>query len=206
MQRLIGGFKRFQQQYFGDDKRLYESMKEGQPAKILMIACCDSRVDPAILTDCNPGDLFIVRNVANLVPPCENGGDYHGTSAALEYAVNDLKVENIIVMGHANCGGIKALWNDDGTTTSQFIQPWVSIAQSAKDEVAVTHAEHDTAAKLVACEQAAILVSLKNLLSFPFIKDRVEKGNLNLYGWYFDMRLGELFSYCPTQNLFVIVE
>ncbi|MCL4143568.1 UNVERIFIED_CONTAM: hypothetical protein GTU68_013186 [Idotea baltica] len=171
MHRLIGGFKRFQQQYFGDDKRLYESMKDGQPAKILMIACCDSRVDPAILTDCNPGDLFIVRNVANLVPPCEQAGHYHGTSAALEYAVNELKVENIIVMGHANCGGIKALWNDDDSTTSQFIKPWVSIAQSAKEDVAEMHADQDVAGQLAACEQAALLVSLKTFIKLsPSLK------------------------------------
>jgi carbonic anhydrase len=205
-EKLIGGFKRFQQQYFGDDKRLYASMKEGQPAKTLMVACCDSRVDPAILTDCDPGDLFIVRNVANLVPPCENAGHYHGTSAALEFAVNYLQVENIIVMGHANCGGIQALWNDDGTTASQFIHPWVSIAQAAKDKVQASHKGLEISQQLTACEQAAILVSLDNLLSFSCIKERVAQGNLSLHGWYFDVRVGELLSYRSEQDQFIAVD
>jgi len=204
--KLIGGFKRFQQQYFGDDRRLYASMKEGQPAKTLMIACCDSRVDPAILMDCDPGDLFIVRNVANSVPPWESAGHYHVTSAALEFAVNHLQVEKIIVMGHANCGGIQALWHDDGTTASQFIHPWDSIAQAAKDKVKVSHAEHETGEQLTACEQAAILVSLDNLLSFACIKERVEQGNLSLHGWFFDVLIGELFSYHPERDQFLAVD
>jgi carbonic anhydrase len=171
-----------------------------------MIACCDSRVDPAILMDCDPGDLFIVRNVDNLVPPWESVGHYHGTSAALEFAVNHLQVENIIVMGHANCGGIQALWHDDGTTASQFIHPWVSIAQAAKDKVKVRHAEHGTGERLTACEQAAILVSLDNLLSFAYIKERVEQGNLSLHGWFFDVRIGELISYRPGRDQFLAVD
>lgn len=206
VKKLIVGFKRFQKQYFGDDKRLYARMKEGQPAKTLMIACCDSRVDPAILTDCDPGDLFIVRNVANLVPPFESAGHYHGTSAALEFAVNQLQVENIIVMGHTNCSGIKALWLDDETATSQFIHPWVSIAQAAKDKVKISHAEQKASEQLSACEQAAVLVSLKNLLSFSFIKQRVKQGDLTLHGWYFDVSIGELFSYRPQQDQFIAVE
>jgi len=204
-EKLLEGFKRFQQEYFGDDSRLYASMKEGQPAKTLMVACCDSRVDPAILTDCDPGDLFIVRNVANLVPPCENDGHYHGTSAALEFAVNSLNVENIIVMGHANCGGIQALWQDDGSATSQFIQPWVSIAQPAKDKIKAQYNDHSPTEQLAACEQAAILVSLENLLSFPCIKERVERGTLSLHGWYFDVRAGNLLSYQPEHDKFISV-
>ena len=205
-QALLAGFKRFQQLYFEDDSRLYAKMKEGQPAKTLMVACCDSRVDPAILTDCNPGDLFIIRNVANLVPPCEQDGHYHGTSAALEFAVNSLNVENIIVMGHSNCGGINALWEDNGSTTSQFIQPWVSIAQRAKDRVKLQCGDQTPEQQLTACEQASILVSLENLLSFSAIKQRVEQGTLSLHGWYFDVRVGELQSYQPETGNFITVD
>jgi len=202
-QKLLAGFKRFQQQYFEGDCQLYASMKDGQPAKTLMIACCDSRVDPAILTDCDPGDLFIVRNVANLVPPCENAGHYHGTSAALEFAVNSLNVENIIVMGHANCGGIQALWQDDGSMSSQFIQPWVSIAERAKEKVKTQCCEQSPEQQLTACEQAAILVSLENLLSFTCIRERIEQGTLSLHGWYFDVRVGELQIYQPERDEFI---
>ena len=204
-ENLLAGFKRFQKEYFEGDNRLYATMKNGQPAKTLMIACCDSRVDPAILTGCNPGDLFIVRNVANLVPPCENDGHYHGTSAALEFAVNSLNVENIIVMGHANCGGINALWEDAGDKSSQFIQPWVSIAQRAKDKVQLECNNLSRGQQLTACEQEAILVSLENLLSFPCIKERVERGVISLHGWYFDIKDGKLLTYQPEKKKFIAV-
>lgn len=203
--KLIQGFKRFQQQYFGDDKHLYQSMKDGQPAKTLMIACCDSRVDPAILTSCDPGDLFIVRNVANLVPPCESGGHYHGTSAALEYAVNGLEVENIIIMGHATCGGIKALWEDDGTTRSQFIHAWVSIATTAKEWVLKTLANASYEEQIRACEQRAIIQSLSNLMTFDCIRQRVQDGKLSIHGWYFSIADGDLLAFEASSGAFVSV-
>ncbi len=199
---LLEGFKRFKQTYFGDDKKLYASMKEGQPAKTLMVACCDSRVDPAILTDCDPGDIFTVRNVANLVPPCEEDQHHHGTSSAIEYAVTALKVESIIVMGHANCGGIKGLWESEDLNDSQFIHRWVSIAQEAKEWVKVNHATESNAIQLKACEQRAILVSLQNLMGFDFVRERVEAGSLRLHGWYFDLAAGELLCYNPESNKF----
>ncbi|PHS69745.1 MAG: carbonic anhydrase [Methylophaga sp.] len=200
--KLLEGFKRFQQQYFGDDHRLFDSFQDGQPAKTLMVACCDSRVDPAILTDCDPGDLFIIRNVANLVPPREEAGHYHGTSAALEFAVNNLEVENIIVMGHANCGGIKALWDNDDNSQSKYIQEWVNIAKSAKQSVKEEFADAPREQQIKACEQASILVSLDNLLSFPWIRERLEQGNLSLHGWYFDISAGELLRFNPVSGLF----
>lgn len=204
-EKLFDGFQRFKKQYFGNDSDLYDSMKNGQPAKTMMVACCDSRVDPAILTDCDPGDLFTVRNVANLVPPCEDDGHYHGTSSALEYAVNHLEVENIIVMGHANCGGIKALWDDDGSSQSQFINSWVSIAKPAKDRVKQNLPTASDQVQLKTCEQQAILVSLENLLSFPCIRKRVVEGTLSLHGWYFDIPEGELLSYSPESSEFEVV-
>ncbi len=204
--KLLDGFKRFQKEYFGDDNQLYASMKDGQPAKTLMISCCDSRVDPAILTDCDPGDLFIVRNVANLVPPCDDDGHHHGTSAALEFAVNNLEVENIIIMGHASCGGIKALWEDDGSQNSKFIHSWVSIAQSAKNWVKdkLTTAEPDV--QLKACEQRAILESLANLMTFSCVQSGVEEGTLSLHGWYFDISAGELLCYNSETGAFEALE
>ncbi|WP_438970355.1 carbonic anhydrase [Methylophaga sp.] len=202
--KFIEGFKRFKTTYFGDDKKLYASMKEGQPAKILMIACCDSRVDPAILTDCDPGDLFTIRNVANLVPPCEEDQHHHGTSSAIEFAVKGLGVESIIVMGHANCGGIKALWESEDLNDSQFIHRWVSIAQEAKEWVKVKHASESNALKLKACEQRSVLVSLQNLMGFDFVRERVEVGSLKIHGWYFDLAAGELLCYNPDTDQFQV--
>jgi len=205
-EKLLDGYKRFKKQYFGDDSRLYKSMKDGQPAKTLMVACCDSRVDPAILTDCNPGDLFTIRNVANLVPPSENDGSYHGTSAALEFAVNSLEVENIIVMGHAGCGGIKALWEDDGSAQSQFIHSWVSIAASAKKWVQDKIPTGSVEDQIKACEQRAILESLANLMTFSCIKERTEKGVLSLHGWYFDIPTGDLLCFNSETGAFEVVQ
>ncbi len=203
-QKLIAGFKRFQQQYFGDDRQLYDSMISGQPAKTMMVACCDSRVDPAILTDCDPGDLFIVRNVANLVPPSELDGHHHGTSAALEFATIDLEVENIIIMGHANCGGIKALWNDaeTGQAQSEFIHHWVSIAKPAKDWVINKISSSSVEEKIKACEQRAILESLANLMTFSCVREKVELGTLSIHGWYFDIPTGELLYFNPQTGAF----
>jgi carbonic anhydrase len=200
--KLLEGFQRFKNNYFGDDNKLYASMKEGQPTKILMVACCDSRVDPAILTDCDPGDIFTVRNVANLVPPCEEDQHYHGTSSAIEFAVKGLGVESIVVMGHANCGGIKGLWESESLDDSQFIHRWVSIAQEAKEWVKVNHAGDSHAAQLKACEQRSILVSLKNLMGFDFVRERVEKGSVKIHGWYFDLAAGELFCYNAEKDQF----
>ncbi|NQY27768.1 MAG: carbonic anhydrase [Piscirickettsiaceae bacterium] len=204
--KLLEGFQRFKQQYFGDDSRLYASMEKGQPAKTLMVACCDSRVDPAILTDCDPGDLFTVRNVANLIPPCEQDHNHHGTSAALEFAVNGLEVENIIIMGHANCGGIKALWEESNDAQTQFIQPWVSIAQPAKDWVKNKLSTSSVDVQIKACEQRAILESLANLMTFDFISDRVKQGILSIHGWYFDISTGELLSFNPKTGAFEVIE
>jgi carbonic anhydrase len=135
---LVTGFRHFQSAYYGARRELVDRLAQhGQAPKVMVVACCDSRVDPAIVTDCDPGDLFVVRNVANLVPPFETGGGYHGTSAALEFAVRCLHVEHVIVMGHARCGGIRALLGDirfdDGA--GQFITPWMSIVQEARREV-----------------------------------------------------------------------
>ncbi|MFW5451021.1 MAG: carbonic anhydrase [Methylophagaceae bacterium] len=205
--KLLEGFTRFKRQYFGNDSRLYDSMANSQPAKTLMVACCDSRVDPAILTDCDPGDLFTVRNVANLIPPCEHAGGYHGTSAALEFAVNNLEVENIIVMGHASCGGIKALWQDDGKASSstEFIQPWVSIAEPAKKWVKQKLSNSTEEVQIKACEQRAILESLANLMTFPCVRERVEQGKVSLHGWYFDITAGDLLCFNPSTGAFEAV-
>jgi carbonic anhydrase len=200
--KLLEGFQRFKQNYFGGENKLYSTMKEGQPAKILMVACCDSRVDPAILTDCDPGDIFTVRNVANLVPPCEDDQHHHGTSSAIECAVKGLGVESIIVMGHANCGGIKGLWDSENLDDSQFIHRWVSIAQQAKEWVKVNHANDERAIQLRACEQRGVLVSLKNLMGFDFVRERVENGSLKIHGWYFDLQAGELLCYNPDSDKF----
>jgi carbonic anhydrase len=201
--RFIAGFKRFRQQYFDPHEQRFAPLQQGQSPKVLLIGCSDSRVDPAMLTGCVPGELFVVRNVANLVPPCEHDTHHHGVSAALEYAVCALEVEHIIVLGHSGCGGISALMEGvrDGLST-EYIGPWVRIAERAREQVLKDLAGKDLAVQVRACEQAAILVSLENLLSFHWISDRVESGALLLHGWYFDIGVGQLLSYAPDKGSF----
>jgi len=161
-------------------------------------------VDPAILTDSAPGDMFVIRNVANLIPPYETGGRYHGTSAAVEFAVCNLKVDNIVVLGHSHCGGITALLdgygeNDEG---EGYIAPWMRIAAPARDEVLRRWPDASREFKQRACERAGVRVSLTNLMTFPFIRQRIEAGSLNLYGWYYDLENGELMQYDPDKDRF----
>jgi carbonic anhydrase len=203
IQQLIDGFRQFQQDYFEDDQALFSALSQGQNPSTLVIACSDSRVDPAIVMNAKPGDLFVVRNVANLVPPYEKGGGYHGVSAALEFGVCGLQVKNIIVMGHRQCGGIKALIEGvPGSIDTEFIRPWVSIAKPALDRVIGVHPEVEPTSMLCECELEAIKVSLENLMSFHFIRTGVEQGTLTLHGWYFDIEKGSMSVFDPASNAF----
>jgi len=144
-----------------------------------------------------------VRNVANLVPPYETGGGVHGVSSALEFAVRSLEVEHVIVMGHAHCGGISALMKGaQATPDAEFLGPWMRIARHARDEVLSQMAEEPFEAQVKALEQAAILVSLRNLDTFPWIRERVEAGRLQLHGWYFDLVHGALWGYSADRGRF----
>ncbi len=205
IKKLFQGFQRFRQRYFEQDRELFDQLRRGQAPKTLVIACSDSRVDPALLTGAEPGDLFVIRNVANLVPPCESGGKFHGTSAALEFAICNLGVENIIVLGHAYCGGIRALLDGYGEHAGEgegFIAPWVHMATSARDRVLAQWPEASKDFQQRACERAAIAVSLEHLMSFNFVRQRVESGQLRIYGWYFDIDNGELLQYDPEKGRF----
>lgn len=203
--QLIDGFARFRGNHFSADSALYRNLVEqGQTPKFLIVGCCDSRVDPALIFDCAPGDLFVIRNVANLVPPAEDRVGHHGTTAALEYGVRNLGVEHIVVLGHAQCGGISNLLGSAGLANpDSFIDDWMSLVESARASV---HADLSGAPKEVqqrACEQRAILVSLQNLQTFPWITERVAQGTLTLHGWYFDIEQGTLLGYDSGQQKFV---
>ncbi|MBN1403414.1 MAG: carbonic anhydrase [Opitutales bacterium] len=204
IERFISGFRQFQKDYFGARTAHYERLKDGQNPRTMLIGCSDSRVDPTLLTNSQPGDLFTVRNIANLVPPCERDLGKHGVSAALEYAVCELEVEDIVVMGHSNCGGIQSLMRGDCLPDSDsFIKRWMSIAAPALKQVREELKGKDEQLLRRALEQAAILLSIENLHSFPFIEKRMKEGKLSLHGWYFDMNDGHLLEYDYEQRLFV---
>ena len=198
IQKLIEGYKRFYQKYFLSNTRLYEELdKVGQSPKTLVIACSDSRVDPSIISDADPGDIFVIRNVANLVPPYEKDDKgFHGVSAALEFAARILQVENIVILGHSKCAGVQTLLHPESVEDSDFIGHWVDIGQSAKEKACQqigTYEPHDFLQH--ACEKEVILLSLKNLMTFPWIQERVEAGSLTLHGWYFRISDGCLQQY-----------
>ena len=203
--RFIAGFRRFQKSWFCRDHNLFENLVEEQSPKALVIACSDSRVDPALLLDCNPGDLFVVRNVANLVPPYEaHTTTQHGVSAALEFAVRSLKVEDIIILGHARCGGIKTLLSGAAgiKDNTEFLSRWVSIAAPAQERVQESCPHCSEQELHRACEQESILVSLENLMTFPWLRERVERGELSLHGWFFDLEKGELLGWDAATKTF----
>lgn len=202
---LIAGYRRFYTKYFTSGNELYQQLAtEGQSPKTLVIACCDSRVDPSIVMDAGPGDLFVVRNVANLVPPCEfDHTTYHGVSSALEFAVCMLNVENIIVMGHSKCAGIQALSCADTLKNTDFIGKWVSISMAAREKCCESGVKSEELQATL--EKESIILSLGNLLTFPWIKEKVEANTLKLHGWYFCIEEGALSQYNPESNLFEAV-
>ncbi|VAW98701.1 Carbonic anhydrase, beta class [hydrothermal vent metagenome] len=192
-EKLVNGYSRFRNGYYKKNRKRLEQLAEQQTPSVAMVSCCDSRVEPSILFDVEPGDIFVIRNVANLVPPFETNGTYHGTSAALEFAVTGLSVKQIVVLGHANCGGIRALMEKEETIKPKgFVDGWMQIAAPAREEV-LARTELDTLQKKTdVCEKSAIGYSLQNLMTYPWIRSRVESGKLDLVGCYYDLRSGEL--------------
>ena len=193
---FIAGFKRFHQQYFDTQEQRCAPPSQGQKPKVLVIGCSSSLCDPGNIARCVPGELFIVRNVANLAHSGERDSQHRVVITALDYAVSQLEVEHIIMLGHSGCGGIGALMR--GITNGRpenFIAMWVKTAERTRNLAKKSNPGKAPDKKCRACEQPAIAASLENLLSFPWISKRVESGSLLLHGWYFDINVGRLFSY-----------
>lgn len=204
IEKFIGGFARFQQQYLSQPAALAR-LRAGQHPHSLVIGCCDSRVDPALLTGCDPGEMFVVRNVANLVPPCTPDAP-PGVSSAIEFAVCGLEVARIIVLGHARCGGIRALMSPARLTgETDFVTRWMRIAEPVRREVLREFRHQHEDAQCRAAELASILHSLDNLLTYPWIRRRVDAGTLALHGWYFDLGSGTLLAYSPRAQEFLSI-
>lgn len=193
--KLVAGFKKFRESTFIREGSIYSRLNEGQNPKTLIIGCSDSRVDPAIIWNANPGEIFVVRNVANLVPPFDaSKSGLHGVSAAIEFAVVDLKVENIIILGHRLCGGIRALVSNEVRGDS-FLGPWLQIAKPAKDSVIRKNPEADLDTLCRHCELESITTSIQNLRSFPFVQQAIQNREMGILGIYFDIEKGELSEY-----------
>ena len=189
MDDLIEGYHRFRAGTWASQRARFDELsRSGQQPRVMLIACSDSRADPQMIFDVAPGELFVVRNVANLIPPYGPDSKYHGTSSALEFGVRVLKVEHLVVMGHAMCGGIHALLHGAPEEASDFVANWVKLAERAK--LRALHFPPDKRQDY--CERESVRLSLENLMTFPWVRDPVEAGRLKLHGCFFDIRSGVL--------------
>ena len=200
---LTQGYRSFLGERLPAERKRYEDLAKGQNPDVLLIGCCDSRVAPEVIFDCGPGEIFTIRNVANIVPPYEEGGGYHGTSSAIEFAVIGLKVGHIVVLGHATCGGIKAhATNADPLSEGNFIGKWVSLVGPASEALAAQGVDKGAPDYLTRLEHASIAKSLENLMTFPFVRERVAAGALHLHGAHFGIERGELLVRDPNTGAF----
>jgi len=194
--QLIDGYRRFREQDWARERERWSEMAEGQSPRVMILSCADSRVDPAQIFDARPGEMFVVRNIAALAPPYETSPGLHGVSSALEFAVNQLNVGEILVMGHGRCGGCAAAltgqFDHSEHGEGHFIADWVRMLDSTRDEVRARHAELDRNAFLD-MEHEAVKVSLANLRTFPWIADRERSGALKLHGAHFSIAEGRLY-------------
>lgn len=193
MKKIMDGYKRFREKYALESKELLSKLAtQGQAPEVMVVACSDSRVDPAVLLQCEPGDLFVIRNVANIVPPYEIDGAHHGTSAALEFGICYLKVKHLIILGHSQCGGINALLNPHELKQNDFITNWVDVL-----------GEPNFCHELEECAQASLLNSYQHCLTFPWIKEHLDKGELQIHLWYFSIAEGVIHAYNEHQQKFL---
>ncbi|KQN36848.1 carbonate dehydratase [Sphingomonas sp. Leaf407] len=191
---LKEGYYRFRGNEWQQERERWSELATGQSPKVMVIACSDSRVDPATIFGARPGEIFVVRNVANLVPPFEDDGGRHGVSAALEFAVTKLEVEEILVLGHGACGGVNACLTQALANTKPgeggFVAHWIDLLDGAREKVVAEHGTGPEGQK--ALEQEGVKVSLTNLMTFPFVRERVEASTLKLHGAVFAIDDGRL--------------
>ena len=202
---LIDGYRRFRDTDWANERARWAELAEGQSPKVMVLACSDSRVEPAVIFDARPGEMFVVRNVAALAPPFETTPGRHGVSAALEFAVTQLEVEEILVLGHGLCGGCAAAlsgqFDDAPHGAGHFIAEWVELLRDARDGVRAAHGELGPEAMLE-MEWAAVKASLANLRTFPWIAERERDGRLKLHGAHFSIAEGRLYVLDEAEDSF----
>ena len=207
---LLRGYRRFREGSYPKQRARYDELvSEGQHPKLMIIGCSDSRVDPAQIFDVDPGEIFVVRNVAALVPPYETSKGLHGVSAAIEFAVQMLEVRQIVVMGHGMCGGCKAALTRDlhgaDAGEGKFIADWISMLDAERGPVVEKHGSEGREAER-AMELAAVRLSLRNLMTFPFVKEKAESGALKLRGSFFSIAEGVLYHLDTQADEFEAIE
>lgn len=201
MSRILKGYEAFHKEYFNTKNDTFRHLAEnGQDPKVMVVACSDARVDPAIILNSRPGDLFIIRNVANLVPPYDETAGYHGTSAALEFGVCGLGVRHIIVFGHSQCGGISALVQKmhERREPKNFIDTWMTIGKKAYEKTFKKYQDCCQLAFIEECSRNSLVQSMHNLKTFPWIIEKLQEKTLALHAWYFDIKTGTIFCLNET--------
>ncbi len=203
MKKLYEGIHKFQESYFKKKENFFHRLSKRQVPQTLFITCSDSRVDPNLVTQSNPGDIFIVRNVGNIVPPYEAIKDKNSVAAAIEFAVIGLKVKDIIVCGHSNCGAMQALYKEDKDFNSMpHLKDWLKIAMPVKDIVKTFYRKRHGEDRLRTTEKENILMQLGNIQTYPFVKQLLKDDRLYLHGWYYDIATGCIYTYNPKTDAF----
>lgn len=206
MEKLINGVVEFRKKDFEKHKELFSSLSRKQKPHTLFITCSDSRIVPNLITKTLPGELFIIRNVANMVPKFRMADEYLSTTSAIEYAIQVLEVENIIVCGHSNCGGCAALHkNKKELEQLPHTHKWLELAQPVKQLVEKHLTEDDPAAREWLTEQTNIVEQMKHLLSYPYIANRFKENLINIQGWYYIIETGEIFNYNRSAGYFELM-
>jgi carbonic anhydrase len=206
MDKLFKGIAQFRQDDFESHKELFQSLRRTQKPHTLFIGCADSRVVPDLITRTMPGELFTVRNIANLVPPFRHTEEYVGTTSSIEYAVLALEVKNIVVCGHSNCGGCAAM-NQPAEQLAHLpnVRRWLEISREVRGRVDRQMDVECPEKREWLTEQINILVQMRNLLTYPYVKQRYQQGNLNIYGWYYIIETGEIFNFNDQNETFELV-
>jgi len=208
MKKLFDGIIDFQENEFLKNKDHFSSLERKQEPHTLFIGCSDSRIDPALITTTLPGELFIVRNIANLVPPYRETAEYVATTSAIEYAMTVLKVDNIIVCGHSNCGGCNALWNEKLLKNSPHTKKWLELAHPVKKNIENHYnlKTLDLREREWITEQFNIIEQMKHLLTYPDVKKRYKNRTLNILGWYYQIETGDIFNFNSENKSFELIQ
>lgn len=206
MDRLYKGIHKFQQSYFKKEEEFFQRLSKEQKPDVLFITCADSRVDPNLVTQSSPGEIFIVRNVGNIVPPYDAIKDKNSVAAALEFAVLNLKVTDIIVCGHSDCGAMQMLYDDGQLLRGMpHVKEWLELSAPVRDIVLKHYSNATDEIRQRVTEEENILFQLQNIQTYPFVKQALDENTLYLHGWYYNIGTGSIYSYNTTEDVFGLV-
>lgn len=206
MEKLYQGIHKFQESYFKKEEEFFRRLSGKQEPDVLFITCADSRVDPTLVTQSRPGELFIVRNVGNIIPPYDAIKDKNSVAAAIEFAVLKLKVTDIIVCGHSNCGAMQALCGDEHALESMpHLRDWLKVASPVKETIAIACSGLSQEYCQRVAEKENVLTQLKNIHTYPFVAQALNEGKLYLHGWYYKIESGDVYAYNPITEIFEVI-